>query len=426
MIVNCYGKPYERLLERMNREEFVLTPILRDLYYHRTQNSVLCFGVMFENRDSFVISVSHDDMPQLSNVTVPDFDMKTKITEEDVKILRYINGQPINTLEEELVPYINDTHHRFGMMRDANRIVPITVWATVLEQYNNSLWDSILEYGDSILTDRYAYVRRLVKVLRRIEDSGIAINRELVPKFFDEKVLRSFKGNLTHTEYNPFTITGRPSNRFGGINYSALNKSDGSRSVFTTRYENGCLVQIDFEAYHLRLIADALDVDLPKRKSIHTELAKVYFGTEEITEEMYSASKTKTFEIMYGMSDETFNFELFEKIRTFRERYNKATHVTLPSSMTVEVEMPNASKLFNYYVQSLEVVKTLPKLEKVVNLLENTENHLVLYTYDSILLDMKDYNPTLIKQIVDMLEEDKKFPVRVYAGKTYDTIEEIK
>jgi hypothetical protein len=425
MILNCYGKTYEQLVERMNREEFVLTPIFRDVYYHRAENVMLCVGIMFKNRDSYIVSITHDDVMRVG-VKNPTFDMPTKITEDDVKILRYVNGQPVNSLADELLPYIKDTHHRFGMMRDANHVVPITVWATVLEEYNNALWDSLDEYWDTALTDRYGFTQRLVKVLRRIEDAGIAVNRELIPKFFDEKVLRSFKKNLAYTEYNPFTITGRPSNRFGGINYSALNKSDGSRSVFTTRYEEGMLVQIDFEAYHLRLVADMLNVDLPKGKSIHTELAKVYFGTEEITEEMYAASKAKTFEIMYGMSDETFNFELFEKIHAFRERYRDATHITLPSSIRVEVEMPNASKLFNYYVQSLEVVKTVPKLEKVLNLLENTENHLVLYTYDSILLDVKNYDPMLIKQIVDLLEEDKKFPVRVYAGKTYDTIEEIR
>lgn len=425
MIINGYEQ-YTSLLQRMNREAFVLTPILRDLYYHEVENKALCVGIMFDNRDNFVVSVTHEDAPvfnvldEVQKITTPWF------SEDSVKTLQYINQQPVSNFADHLLPYIQDTHHRFGQMRDANRIVPIAVWTTVLEQYNNVLWDTIVKYKDDCGRDAYGFTLRLINVLRKIEESGIAVNRELIAEHFDEKVLRSFKSNLTYSQYNPFTTTGRPSNRFGGINYSALNKSDGSRNAFISRYEEGTLVQIDFEAYHLRLVADALGVNLPKWKSIHTELAKVYFGVEEITDEMYAASKAKTFEIMYGMSDESFNFELFERIHNARKRYANATHIMLPNKMTIEVEMPSASKLFNYYVQSLEVVKTLPKLENIIKLLANTENHLVLYTYDSVLLDMKEYDSNLIGEIVSLLEEDKKFPVRVYAGKTYGTIEEVK
>jgi len=33
-------------------------------------------------------------------------------------------------------------------------------------------------------------------------------------------------------KYNPYTITGRPSNAWRGVNYAALNKTDGSRKSF--------------------------------------------------------------------------------------------------------------------------------------------------------------------------------------------------
>ena len=36
---------------------------------------------------------------------------------------------------------------------------------------------------------------------------------------------------MFYSEYNLFTSTGRPSNRFGGINFAALNKKDGSRET---------------------------------------------------------------------------------------------------------------------------------------------------------------------------------------------------
>ena len=40
------------------------------------------------------------------------------------------------------------------------------------------------------------------------------------------------------------------SNNFGGVNYFALNKDDGSRDRFISRFEGGKLVQFDYDAYH--------------------------------------------------------------------------------------------------------------------------------------------------------------------------------
>ena len=47
--------------------------------------------------------------------------------------------------------------------------------------------------------------------------------------------LNSSKG-LEYTQYNPYTSTGRPSNRYNGINYAALNKEDGTRDRFVSRF----------------------------------------------------------------------------------------------------------------------------------------------------------------------------------------------
>lgn len=156
------------------------------------------------------------------------------------------------------------------------------------------------------------------------------------------------------------------------------------------------------------------------------ELAKIYFNTDIITDELYAQSKSKTFEIMYGMSNETYGFELFEKIHMMRAMFKDETTIELPSGMIVSVDQPNASKLFNYYMQSLEMVQTLPKLQRILNLLKNTNNKLILYTYDSILLDMETFDSAIAEDIINILEENKKFPVRMYSGNTYNNIKEIR
>ena len=65
--------------------------------------------------------------------------------------------------------------------------------------------------------------------------------------------------------------TGRPSNRFGGLNFG-LNKKDGSRKKFISRYgKEGMLVEMDYDAYHLRLIGEVVDYQFPKG-SVHNHM----------------------------------------------------------------------------------------------------------------------------------------------------------
>jgi hypothetical protein len=297
------------------------------------------------------------------------------------------------------------------------------VWGTIGAKYNEELLQIAQLYSPS---SQYTYMHELLSTLKDIESAGLCVDRTILSQHFSSDTNRAFKNNMVYTEYNAYTATGRPSNRFGGINFAALNKSDGSRDSFISRYPSGSLVQMDFEAYHLRLMANELGVVLPSEQSIHTELAKVYFNTSDITEEMYAESKRRTFEVMYGMNTETYNFELFEKIHEHRKQYEYATSIELPSGITADVVIPNASKLFNYYVQSLEMVRTLPKLTRIIDRIKNTTNHLVLYTYDSILLDMQTMDTNILQQIQEILEENKKFPVRMYSGTTYNNIKEIR
>ena len=59
----------------------------------------------------------------------------------------------------------------------------------------------------------------MIPTLSVIERLGLEVDRK---KFLDrwKDNEKSLKGNRTFTEYNPYTITSRPSNRHLGINYS--------------------------------------------------------------------------------------------------------------------------------------------------------------------------------------------------------------
>lgn len=427
MVISSYEQ-YNELKSRMDREMHICTPIFRDVYYHVMENELLCMCITFMDGESFTVSISHDDAPHFE-VPIGNalcFTANSKVLDTpcmDLSAIAYIHQLNVSVLKDFFTTYITDTHNMFNNMRNVNRIIPLTTWDCILSKYNIKLLPLVSLYEPS---RQYTYMHELLTTLKDIESAGLCVDRTLLSQHFSSDAKRAFKDNMVYTEYNPYTTTGRPSNRFGGINFAALNKSDGSRDSFISRYPSGSLVQMDFEAYHLRLMANELGVILPSEQSIHTELAKVYFNTSDITEDMYTESKRRTFEVMYGTSTETYNFELFEKIHQHRKQYMSATSITLPSDITVNVDTPSASKLFNYYVQSLEMVRTLPKLTRIINLIKNTTNHLVLYTYDSILLDMQFMDMEVLQKIQEILEENKKFPVRIYSGNTYGNIKEIR
>jgi hypothetical protein len=409
MIINGYEQ-HEKLKSRMEREKYIYTPIFRDLYYHETENSLLCVGITFVNSDNYILSVSHDD--SLPFNFTPN---ENSIESISLVAAHYEATGEYLSLESLYTNYIHDTHNTFGEMLDVNRVIPITIWGNIIKNYHQVLLPYINNHNN--------FTYNILKTLRKIERSGLAVNKELLGNRFGERTYRSFRDKLVYSQYNPFTATGRPSNRFGGINYSALNKNDGTREIFISRYDNGILVQLDFEAYHLRLLANYLGVDLPNT-SIHMELAKLYFNTDVITDEMYEESKKRTFNLLYGLQTNTHGIELFDKVFQFRETFEGTTKVILPSGVEVDVGEKNSSKLFNYFVQSLEVVKTLPKLEKVFDVLEGTNNHLIMYTYDSILLDMESFDEEILQKIKNILEEGN-YPVRIYSGKTYDKLSVI-
>lgn len=417
MIINSYDE-YEILKTRIKQEKCILTPILRDIHHHPAENSVLCVAITFMNKETYVVSVSH---PDARPYTIPESD--NIIEYQDILTLAYVSNTMLP--EMEYTPYVNSTYYLYNKELYINKIVPIMIWSTILKKYNNKLVDIFMENQSLFSSDKFLFTKQLISTLRTIESSGIYTDKKKLISYFGDKVERTFPTNFVYSQYNPYTTTGRPSNRFGGINFSALNKNDGSRDCFISRYQNGILVQLDFEAYHLRLVADELNITLPST-SIHRELAKLYFNTTEITDELYSKSKQKTFEIMYGMSDETYGFELFEQIHARRQYFKGKSTVKLPSGIDVTVDDPTPSKLYNYSLQSLEIVKTLPKLEKIIHLVKNTTCHLTLYTYDSILLDCEKFDSTLIRDIQEILEESDKFPVRVYTGTTYGNIKEVK
>ena len=234
---------------------------------------------------------------------------------------------------------------------------------------------------------------------------------------------------MVYSEYNPYTATGRPSNRFGGMNFAALNKKDGSRKKFISRHgKDGMLIEMDYDAYHLRLIADVIDYQFPKG-SVHQHMAKLY-GVD------YNEAKGLSFQYLYGhIPDEVINNNpFFKKVQKYIDKvwkgyksnnfiesdiYSKRIYKKNLSDM-------NKNKVFNYLIQLMETESNMSMLTELIPKLKGYKSKLVLYSYDSFLFDfhMED-GLDFIKMVKGIIEMGDKYPVKVAKGSNYHEMKDI-
>ena len=328
----------------------------------------------------------------------------------DLTVESMLRGRTMPSQESYVTNGIRNMMRQFGSFRNVVAAIPLVKWMEFAHAYlweMKRLWDDILAENrvtpnGEIFLDHY-----MIPTLAEIERNGIYTTEGMV-----------------YSDYNIHTSTGRPSNAFGGINFAALNKNDGTRKKFVSRFgEHGTLVQFDYEAFHLRLAAELMKYMLPTT-SVHTYLAEQYYGTTDITPEMYEESKSRTFAIMYGQTEDTGSVDFFKKLREYQadlwEQYRQNGFVLSETGRKVVVPQPNnPAKVFNYLMQLTETEVSISAIYKVNQYLKNASAKVVLYTYDAILLDVP--NEELDKMdMVGLLLSDMKYPVRQYRGHNYD------
>jgi len=290
-----------------------------------------------------------------------------------------------------------------------------------MEMYQTFDKTKEFEHYESLITDNFYAIER----------TGLEVNYN---KFVDKFKSNGLHKNKAYTEYNIYTTTGRPSNKFGGVNYAALNKEDGSRESFVSRFDRGMLLEMDFDAYHPRIIADIIGYELPSG-SIHEYFGKQYFGKETISAEEYEASKKITFRLLYGGIDKDFEkVPFFGKTKKYIyklwDMFKKKGYVITPF-----LKRPlfknclhdmNPNKLFNYLLQASETEYNLSMINDVNDLLCEYNSELILYTYDSLLFDfdLRDGKDLIIK-LQDVMSQSGRFPVKTKAGVNYHVMTDM-
>ena len=370
-----------------------------------------------------IINFNHTDAKSLKPFPI------SELTNEDTIILdsRYISnfGYDFEWLyfEEYGKPFIFnefvESLYR-GYRRDFNELndcIPLMKWYELLKTLPNL----------TVRTETNKRYSHSIQILGRLEGAGVKVDRKkFIDSFsFPEQYIK--RTDIVYTQYNPYTITGRPSNRHLGINYSALNKSDGSRECFVSRFPEGTLLQMDYESYHIRLIAGLIGYKFPEGITAHQHLANLY-GLP------YEEAKLLTFRYLYGgLDDEARKIPFFQKVDAYiNEVYQKfviSGRLTTPLYKREihfgRIEGATEQKVFSYLLQALETEVNYMKIEKVLDFLEGKMSKLILYTYDAFLIDTHPIERDVVLNGVKGIMEGGGFPIRAYEGTNYNNLEVI-
>ena len=270
----------------------------------------------------------------------------------------------------------------------------------------------------------------IIGTLGKLESQGIFVDQTLFKERFDIDVGPS---GIVHSQYYVYTSTGRPSNRFGGVNYAALGHTDGSRKCFCSRYgKDGKIVVVDYTAFHPRIICTLTKYPIPSDVNIYEYLAKLYFQKKIVDETDISNAKQLTFRQLYGGVEEKYshikwlaNLKTFidEQWAFFQEHGYVLTPIFKREITNKHITDPNPAKLFSYILQAVEGEIAIPRLRKILEYLYNKKTKAILYVYDSILLDFhKDDGIKTLNEIRKIMSWDDRFPVKTYVGDNYHDV----
>jgi len=410
----------KRFIKHYKSEDCIIVPVSCDDNKHPMNDSLSLLYVKLLSGKEFILPFNHSETLDLE---IPSLDSDTKkytydrkklnhyikLTNViDVNLMQYMNeGTPI-TIEETDTNSHNFLNMRYYKKDSINTIIPVLKHLEKSRKIAKILQDVIAKHSSSV---NMSYNNEVLDNLSYIENNGIHTIE-----------------NTVFSEYNIYTSTGRPSNRYGGINFAALNKKDGSRKPYVSRFKNGVLVEMDFDAYHLRLIADKIDYEFPSG-SVHEHMAEFY-GVD------YEEAKILSFKYLYGFipHDVVQMNPYFSRVYDYIEElwkefnskefivsdiYNRQLHKKNLGDM-------NANKLFNYTIQLMETENNMRALTRLIPEIKDYKSKLILYSYDSFLLDFNmedglDY----LKKVKGILEQDGKYPVKVSWGLNYHEMKDI-
>ena len=455
MVIESFTE-FEEFLALHIYDKLLVIPVLCDDTQHELNNALsFLFIKIIGKEDTYILPFDHNDCINLpidflrafTDAKIYTFGKKSLLNIYDgigfnniidVKLLYYMknNAEPPTLQEHQTASHVHIKRLNQNV-KNIHKVIPILKWQEELLPMAKQIELIISENEDALQEPAFQHVNEdKVWCLHNIEKTGVCVNPDAFSKWFPNSK-KYIAGNMIHTQYNIYTTTGRPSNRFSNVNYAALNRTTGERESFVSRFgDQGVLFMFDFDAYHVRLIGEMVGFDIPANELGHEYLGKQYFAKDAITNDELKKSKELTFQMLYGgiHKDVANEIPYFSRVQQFIDhmyhdyRVNGYAETFLFKQKLYKKNFAsmNPNKLFNFILQNFETERNIVVMKKVQKFLNNYQTKLVLYLYDAMLFDtFAGDGKQIIYDIKNLLEENGKYPVKSYMGPDFHNMERL-
>lgn len=421
----------DRLKGYANQGAYVEVISSNDSFHPILTYTVAVYIRPLDSIEGFIIPINHTEGLNVDKNCVYELlkEFETLYTYDKKQLLYHfvltgvVDISLLNTMinfDRKDLPKTNSTYNwfynRMSEYKDLNAIIPIVKLYEKCEDNYKHL-DCILQY--EIPNGFEFYNKTATTVFFMIERAGLrVVYQPFLELFKPNNPVFSIQDNIVYTSYNLNNITSRPTNAFNSVNFAAIPKAPEYRKAIIP--QNDYFVEFDFDGYHLRLLCEQIGYELTE-ESAHIQLARLYFGKDEISEEEYAKAKQTNFHAIYGKIPPEFAFlEIFEKIQNYINslwrQFNEQGYVEDPISgkrFTKQLPDMHPQKLMNYMMQSLETSRNILILKDVLMFLQNKKTKIALYTYDAIVFDFKkEDGKQVLEDLQKILEQGKKYPVK--------------
>jgi len=438
----------EKFISEFHRSDCILIPMLCDHRDHPVSNYLLLLYIyILNNKNTYLFPINTNDCLNLSIETLQKilitvnnnssikyvfdkkqlysiFDLDDKFV--DLKLMEYVSTGQLEINYDELIPVYQFFYRTKSKFKNINRLIPVVKHIELLDMMVDKAMFIINKYKGITFELPFKSMNNImVPVLAEIEKSRLYVNDE-----FSNKAIIS--NNYLYSNYNMFTRTSRPSCTYKGYNLVSIPKESNDRKSIESRFEDeGTLLLFDYDAYHLYLTAEIIGEKFLENP--HLVLGRIYFGKNELTEEEYEESKSITWKLLYsGIPKEFLFIPMFKKINDFVNELWTAYKTdgfiyTKHFKRKLKLQSDGygtPQKLYNYYIQALETENNCLILNELLSYYKNIDakSKIVLYIYDSILLDM------FLGDGINLINETRRilrYPTKIYFGKNYKEMYKI-
>jgi hypothetical protein len=420
-------------LEGLVGRDVLIYPIPEDDRTHPNNTKIIAFALMdIVSKQTYIVSVGHPEalyhISSLDFITGKTYGTNVALlrangysVDVDVEISYYLKHNKGYTIDPD--PMIRHYSRQFPQCTKSNALIDLYK----LEDRVAQVYYNYFSLEEPPGLDFYS--NKIKDTFLGIEANGIKVDKHKFDKSFGSTF--SLHKGFAYTQYNYYTTTGRPSNRFDGVNYAALPKEDSTRECFVSRFgSSGRLLELDFNSYHPRIIASIIGYDF-KDENVYEHLAKHYHNTDTPSKDQIGTAKEDTFRQIYGgIRRDYLNIPFFAMIDSFVDTLWKhmTKHKYIDSPLSGRrLYLKNFTELtpytlFNYFIQMTETeynTNILIKLNKNISL-SKLQTLPVMYTYDSVLFDVPDTEiEALVNKIIPASIDLYKFPIKINSGKDY-------